>query len=164
MREAFPSITDMKTLRLLLLACALAILGARAFAQSTVTIVATDANAAETASRLVPNTGNIQLSRTGSTAGALTVWVRVSGIAGQGTDYAFGHPIDTTIVIPAGIGSVNIPVTPIDDWFTEGTEDVRIKIENRTASGANVPYTVGSADRAIVNISDNEDPLEFCQS
>ncbi len=68
-------------------------------------------------------------------------------------------PIDTTIVIPAGSSSVNMPVTPLDDWFTEGTEDVRIKLESKTGSGANVPYTAGSADRAIVNIADNEDPL-----
>ncbi len=149
----------MKTLRLLLLACVLAIVGARAFAQTTVTIVATDASAAETEAELVPNTGNIQLSRTGSTASALTVWVKVSGVAVQGVDYIFGYTIGTTMIIPAGSNSVNIPVTPIDDWAIEGSEDVRIKLDSKTGSGAAVPYTIGAADRAIVDITDNEDPL-----
>lgn len=149
----------MKTPRLLLLACALAFGCASAKAQTTVSIIATDASAAETESGLIPNTGNIQLSRTGSTTSALTVWVKVSGLAVQGTDYTFGYPIGTTIVIPAGSSSVNIPVTPIDDWAIEGTEDVRIKLDSQTASGTAVPYTVGAADRAIVNIADDENPL-----
>ena len=64
----------MKTFRPFLLACAFAVLAAPAFAQ-TVSIAATDANAAETEAGLVPNTANIQISRTGSTASPLTVWV-----------------------------------------------------------------------------------------
>ena len=148
----------MKTSPLFLTVVAMAILSSLGLAQ-TVTISATDASAAETQAGIVPNTGNIQLSRTGSIASALTVWVKVSGLAVQGVDYAFGYPIGTTIVIPAGSSSVNIPVTPIDDWAIEGTEDVRIKLDDKTGGGAAVPYIIGAADRAIVNIADNEDPL-----
>ena len=149
----------MKTLRLFLFACALVFTGARTFAQTTVTITATDATAAETLPGQPANPGNMRITRTGSTAGALTVWVKVDGVAVQGVDYTFGGTIGGSVVIPAGSGTLDIPVAVIDDFLTEGTEDVRIKLESKTSSGANVPYTLGAADRGIVNIADNEDPL-----
>ncbi len=91
----------MKTLTLLFAAILFAALSFSAFAQ-TVTITATDAAAAETEAGAVPNPGSIQITRTGSTTGALTVWVIVSGVAVQGTDYTFGSPIGTSVVILAG--------------------------------------------------------------
>ena len=149
----------MKAPLLFLMACVLAILCVPANAQ-TVTIVATDADAAETLAGQPVNPGNIRITRTGSTAGALTVWVKVSGVAVQGEDYTFEiGPIGTSVVIPAGSSTLDIAVNVIDDWLTEGTEDVRIKLDTKTASGAAVPYTIGAADRATVNIADNEDPL-----
>jgi hypothetical protein len=149
----------MKALRRLLFTCVLALTTARAIAQTTVTIVATDSSAAEVELGVAANPGSIQVIRTGSTASPLTVWVKVSGIAVQGVDYTFGNNIGPSVVIPAGSSTLNIPVIPIDDWLIEGDEDVRIKVESKTASGANVPYTVDAADRAIVDIADNEDPL-----
>ena len=151
----------MKPTLLFLLTWCLAILTPAASAQlPTVTIVATDAAAAETLPGEPANPGNMRITRTGSTASALTVWVKVSGIAVQGEDYSFGiGTIGTSVVIPAGSSTLDIPVNVIDDWLTEGTEDVRIKLDTKTASGANVPYTIGAADRAVVNIADNEDPL-----
>src|SRR4029453_10356048 len=50
----------------------------------TVTIVGTDANGAETAT---PNTGTFTVTRTGSTAAALTVNYTIGGTATNGTDY-----------------------------------------------------------------------------
>ncbi|MGB8170381.1 MAG: Calx-beta domain-containing protein [Chthoniobacteraceae bacterium] len=144
---------------LLLLTCVMAILGGPVLAQTTVTVAATDAAAAETLGGQPANSGNMRITRTGSTASALTIWVKVSGIAVQGEDYRFGNTIDSSVLIPAGSSTLDIPVIVLDDWLMEGTEDVRIKLDTKTASGANVPYTVGVADRAIVNIADNEDPL-----
>ena len=149
----------MNKTRFLLLAGAAAIFGASSFAQTTVTIVATDAAAAETLAGQPANPGSMRITRTGSTASALTVWVKVSGIAVQGEDYTFGSTIGASVVIPAGSSTLDIPVNVIDDWLTEGTEDVRIKLDTKTATGANVPYTIVGTDRAIVNIADNEDPL-----
>ena len=144
-----------------LLACVVSLLCATASAQlPTVTIVATDADAAETLAGQPANPGNMRITRTGSTASALTVWVKVSGVAVQGEDYTFGiGTIGTFVIIPAGSSTLDIPVNVIDDWLTEGTEDVRIKLDSKTAAGGALPYVVGAADRAIVNIADNEDPL-----
>ena len=151
----------MKTSLLFLLACIHALLCAVASAQlPTVTITATDAAAAETLAGEPANPGSVQITRTGSTASALIVFVKVSGVALQGEDYTFGiGTIGTFVVIPAGSSTLDIPVNVIDDALTEGTEDVRIKLDTKTGTGAAVPYVIGASDRAIVNITDNEDPL-----
>lgn len=142
------------------MACVNAFLLAVASAQlPTVSISATDANAAETLTGQPANAGAMRLTRTGSTAGALTVYVRVSGAAVQGTDYRFGNTIGSFVIIPAGSSVLDIPVTVIDDFLTEGTEDVRVKIDPETPAGTPAPYLVGGSDRATVNIADNEDPL-----
>ena len=82
----------MKTPTVILHALMLALWGSPSLAQ-TVRISATDSNAAETASGFAPNLGTIRVTRTGSTATALAVWVKVSGVAVQGTDYSFGNTI-----------------------------------------------------------------------
>ena len=80
-----PLLTPMKTFPLPLLACGLLVLAATARAQTTVTIAATDPDAAETVAGQPANPGNIRVTRTGSTANARTVWVKVSG---AGSDQA----------------------------------------------------------------------------
>ena len=78
-------IIAMKTLRLLLLTCALALLGAPAFAQTTVSITAPDNSAGEKLAGQAANPGIIRIARTGSTAGALTVFLKsISGTAVRG--------------------------------------------------------------------------------
>ena len=149
----------MKLLSLLLnCALALALIGSEGFAQ-TVNLVATDSSISETAPGQPPNPGNIQVTRTGATAGALTVWVRVRGTALQNTDYRFASTIGIFVVIPAGSAVLNIPVIPIDDWLTEGTETLRFELDGETSAGTPVPYAVGNNDRIDLNILDNEDPL-----
>ena len=144
---------------LLLAVLGLTALGSVARAQTTVSVVATDANAAETASGVAPNPANIRVSRTGSTTSALTVWVRVSGAAVQGVDYRFPNPIGSIVIIPAGSSSLDIPITVLDDYLIEGAEDLRIKLEDKTGSGAPVPYLIDNHDdRADVTIADDEDP------
>ena len=152
--------TPMKTIRLVLLTCALAILGSSAFAQTTVTITATDAAAAETPAGQAPNPGNIRITRTGSIASPLTVWVKsVTGLAIRGVDYNFGINVGNSVTIPAGSTTVDIPVNVLDDFLTEGTEDVRLKLDPETPAGTPAAYTINGTDRATVNIADNEDPL-----
>ena len=148
----------MKTLRLLVLTCALAFLGSQATAQ-TVNLVTTDSSISETLAGQAPNPGGIQVTRTGSTTSSLTVWVRIRGTAVQNLDYRFPSNIGTFVVIPAGSAALNIPVIPLDDWLTEGTETLRFELDTETSAGTPVPYTVGNTDRIDLNILDNEDPL-----
>ena len=149
---------SMTTTSLALLALGLALFGSEAQAQTTVAIAATDDTAAETTAGQPANPANIRITRTGSTAAALTVWVKVSGSAVQGVDYTFPNPIGSFVIIPAGSAELDIPVNPRDDFFTEGTETVRMDLEAETAGGTPVPYTIGASDRARVNLLDNEDP------
>ena len=110
----------------------------------TVTVAATDANAAEAAT---PNTGTFTVSRTGSTAAALTVNYTVGGTASDGTDYT---TIPTSVVIPAGSASATITVTPIDDTVSESNETVVVTLSSSAS------YNVGSPSAATVTIADND--------
>ncbi len=150
----------MKTLPLLLALCSLAFFGASAVAQTTVSITATDASAAETPAGQPANPGNIRLTRTGSTASPLIVYVKsVTGLATRGVDYQFGVAVGSFVTIPAGSATLDIPVNVIDDFLVEGVEDVRLKLDPSTPGGTPAPYTITGSDRATVNIADNEDPL-----
>ena len=103
------------------------------------TVAATDANAAEAAT---PNTGTFTVSRTGSTAAALTVNYTVGGTASGGTDYT---TIPTSVVIPAGSASATITVTPVDDTVSEGDETVVVTLSSSAS------YTRGFTERCHGN-------------
>ncbi|RPI61687.1 MAG: hypothetical protein EHM48_05235, partial [Planctomycetaceae bacterium] len=109
---------------------------------STVTIVATDAAAAEPS-----NTGTFTVTRSGYTGADLTVNLSRSGTAANGTDY---NSIGTTVTIPNGQSSATITVTPIDDATTESTETVILTLSSGT------DYAIGSPNSATVNITDND--------
>src|SRR5262245_56438661 len=91
----------MKTFWLCLLAFAIAASGSAARAQTVVNITATDSAAAETWPGQAPNSANIRITRTGSTASALAVWVKVSGTAIRNLDYSFRVPVGAFVTIPA---------------------------------------------------------------
>ena len=126
-------------------------------AQTTVSLSVTDASMAETIPGAPANSGNVRVTRTGSIAAALTVWVKLGGTALRGVDYSFGVGVIDFVTIPAGSAIVDISIRPLDDQLTEGTESVRIELDDETQSGANVPYSMGT-DRVSVNLLDNEDP------
>lgn len=108
-----------------------------------VSITATDADAAEAAT----DTGTFTVTRTGSTAAALTVNLVVSGTATTVTDYV---AIPATIVIPVGDASATLTVTPVNDVVTnEGDETVVVAI------GASANYTV-DVSPATVTIADDD--------
>jgi PKD repeat protein len=111
----------------------------------TVTVVATDANAAE-AGR---DTGTFTVSRTGSTAAALTVKYALTGTAVNGTDY---DSLSGSVTIPAGASSATVTVRPIDDTAVEGSETVVLTIASDAA------YDIGSPNNATVTIADNDQP------
>ncbi len=150
----------MKTLRLSLLAGAVAVFGSQALAQTTITIAATDASAAETQPGQPTNPGNIRITRTGSTTSALTVYFKsISGTAVRGADFNFGPNVSSWISIPAGSSNVDLAVNVLDDWLTEGSETVRIDVDSETPSGLPPGYVISGSSRASVTIADNEDPL-----
>lgn len=91
--------------------------------------------------------GVFTLSRTGSTANALTIQLATpTGTATSGTDY---NTQPTSLTIAAGQATGVLNITPIDDALVEGTETVILAI----AAAAAYNITTGSA---TVNIVDND--------
>ncbi|MCX6857322.1 MAG: PKD domain-containing protein, partial [Verrucomicrobia bacterium] len=115
----------------------------------TLSIVATDASAGEPA-----DTGTFTITRTGSTASALTINLTRSGTATNATDYS---SIATTATIAATQTQTTITVTPIDDLVREGNETVVLTL----ASGS---YVIGSPSSATVTITDDEALLSITAS
>jgi hypothetical protein len=106
-----------------------------------VSIVATDANASE----FGPDSAAFTISRTGGTDLSLPVSFSIAGSAINGTTYT---ALSTTAVIPAGMGSVPIPVVPLPDNVAQGD---RIATLSLTASTA---FNPGAAVSASVTIHD----------
>ena len=110
----------------------------------TVTVTAPDALASEPGA----NTGRFTVSRSGSTATALTVRFTVGGTA-SASDYA---PLGSSLQIPAGDTSADLTVTAQDDSSVENDETVILTLSSNAA------YTVGSSNRATVTIRDDDTP------
>jgi hypothetical protein len=110
-----------------------------------VSINANDANAAEAGS----DTGAFTVSRSGSTAGALTVNYAVGGNATNGTDY---QSIAASVTIANGQSSATVTITPVDDALSEGSESVVLTLS------ANAAYSIGTPGAATVTIADNDLP------
>ena len=109
----------------------------------TVSIVATDNIATEAG----PTTGTFTVSRTGSTAAALTVYYGVTGTSTGGSDR---NALSGNLSIPAGSSSRTIIITPINDALVEGDETVVVTLS------ANVAYTVGTPSNATITIISND--------
>ncbi len=109
-----------------------------------VSIAATDFYATETPG----DTGTYLISRTGSTASALSVSLDYGGTATRGQDYP---ALSTTFTIPAGQSSATLSLVPVDDAVIEIPEDVTLSV------AANAAYIVDStASSATVTITDND--------
>jgi hypothetical protein len=109
----------------------------------TVTIVATDAAAAEAGA----NVGVFRISRTGSTTAGLAIATARSGSATNGADYL---TVGINTVIPIGAAFVDVTFTPIDDAVVEGDETIVVTLS------ANAAYTLGTPNSATVTITDND--------
>ena len=103
------------------------------------------------------STGGYMLSRTGSTAQALTVYVygvtAYSGDAQPGSDYE-GYESASAAIIPAGHSSYTFPIEPIDDYYPEGQETVRLRLYIQDST-SNRTYTIGTPEGTI-QLSDDE--------
>src|SRR6185503_14192376 len=82
-----------------------------------VSVVLTDLIASESG----PDSGTFTVSRTGSTASALTVNYSLSGTAINGVDY---QQLSGSVTIPAGADSAPVVVRPVDDTLFEVGEMV----------------------------------------
>jgi lysophospholipase L1-like esterase len=111
-----------------------------------VSVWATDSEADELADgTAAPDAGRITISRTGSTAGSLTVNLSIGGTALAGADYA---ALPVSAVIPAGENSVELAVTPYANFRTTGDTTVTV------AAAADGAYQLGDLNGATVAIRD----------
>jgi hypothetical protein len=109
-----------------------------------ITISANDATAGEFGPDTVVEFTVVRV--TSSTATALTVPITASGSASAGSDYS-GYT--TTVTIPAGQGSVVVPLTVLPDSVAEGPETVTLTV----GEGAGV--VAGTPASASATIADN---------
>lgn len=117
----------------------------------TLSVVVSDAAAAETTVSQTANLGTYTINRTGSTSDALVVSLSYSGSASSGSDYL---SLPTLVTIPAGQSSMTLTVAPLDDSLAESSESV---IATLQTSGAYNLDSVRSA--ATVTIADNDQTL-----
>ena len=110
-------------------------------------IVATKADAAETG----PTNAIFTVSRTGSTAAAVTVNYTIGGTASNGVDYL---ALSGSVVIPALSSSATITVTPINDALAEPTETIILTL-------VPAPGFVIGIGNATATILDNDAPPTF---
>jgi hypothetical protein len=99
----------------------------------------------------VPESGasgtGFRITRTGSTASALTVKYTVSGTATNGIDY---KKLSGFRTIPIGAASAFVGLVPIDDLENEANERVSLKLS------ADSSYIIGTPASAGITIVDND--------
>jgi hypothetical protein len=84
----------------------------------------------------------------------VTVTYTVTGTASNGTDYA---ALSGTVVIPATLNKITIPLMVTDDIIIENAETVILTLNAATsASFANYTINAGAAKSASANITDND--------
>jgi hypothetical protein len=115
--------------------------------RQTVFIAATDPFSPETGA----HPGVFAVTRSGPVGNPLVVNYVIGGTATSGVDYL---PLSGTLVVPAGVRSTHITVTPIDDSSIEGDELVVVSI------AASPDYSIGCSSTAIVTIIDNDSSVQ----
>lgn len=109
--------------------------------RSILTLAATDATASEAG-----DSGQFTLTRTGSTAGALTVNLSVSGTASAVTDYA---ALPGSVVFADAQSVATLDIQPTNDAVLDADEVVLLSL----AAG---DYAIGTPSHAGVTITDND--------
>lgn len=94
--------------------------------------------------------GMFLISRTGDLTSALTVNFTVAGTATAGSDYT---SLGTSVTIPAGQPSVQLPVNVLQDTAIEGNETVIVTLSSNAAYVLRSGSTTGT-----VTIADNDTP------
>jgi len=91
--------------------------------------------------------GAFVFTRSGSTTGALTLYLTVAGSAAGGSDYGV---LPAMVTIPVGQSFASLPVTAVNDILIEGEETVLAALTVRDS------YRVGFSAMATVIIQDND--------
>lgn len=114
----------------------------------TVGVQATDGQASEAGA----GTATFLVTRTGSTAGPLTVRWAPAGTARLGADYSLAS--SWTVTIPAGAASAALTVRPVDDPLVEGDETVVLHL----ASDPGYRIDDAAASATVVLVDDDAVP------
>ncbi|MDB9450838.1 Calx-beta domain-containing protein, partial [Dolichospermum circinale] len=114
-----------------------------------ISVAATDASAAETATGITANPGQFTLTRLGGNINqAVTVNYTLTGTATNGSDYT---SLPTSVTFAAGSSTAIVTVTPTNDTIFEATETAILTLATGTG------YTVSTTNTAAtVNIADND--------
>ncbi len=116
-------------------------------------------SAPDTSANESGDTGTFRITRTGSTAAALTIYTDITGTATIGADYTLSPAADTTttmplelFTVPAGSATLDITVTPKIDALQEGPETVVMSlVAGNTVGGI---YLATGPQTATVTIDD----------
>jgi hypothetical protein len=100
-----------------------------------VTVSVVDSSAAE--AQEFPDHGKYRISRSGSTAARLAVYINMSGTATNGTDY---QRIYSPVYIGAGKTYVDVPLTVLNDYVDEPNETARLTILASSGYTRGTPY------------------------
>jgi hypothetical protein len=111
-----------------------------------ISISAIDAKAKETQEEEVTNPAKLKVRRGGNLTSSLKVNYTVDGTATKDTDYQ----LSSTIIFAAGMDSMDLPVSIVDDAVVEGTETAKVNL--KTGAG----YQVSQTNSARVSIADND--------
>ena len=101
------------------------------------------------ASKAGPTNGSFTVSRTGSTASALSVPYTITGTAANGVDYL---ALPGSVILGVGVATANIVVTPIPDSLVRPTLTVTLAIS------APAGTVLGASSSATVSIANTNVP------
>ncbi|MEW6159754.1 MAG: Ig-like domain-containing protein [Verrucomicrobiota bacterium] len=90
-----------------------------------VTIVAERAETSEPGPNAGVEPGKLVVRRSGSTQQTLGVWLKISGTAESGSDYA---PMNSPVIFESGVSARELRIAPHDDALVEGDETVVVEI------------------------------------
>ncbi len=99
--------------------------------------------------------GEFTFTRFGTTNTSLQVFYTITGNASNGLDYT---TISNSFVIPSGVLTATLPVTPLDDPLVEGSELLTLTLQ------PNAAYTLGVPVAGTVTIQDDEPLLTIVAS
>lgn len=122
----------------------LTITSAQAPAQPEVAIAALVSQASE-----FGGSASVRISRSGSTAEALTVPISLRSGAGLASSDDLTAPLPASVVIPAGSSSTDLPIGVRDDALDEGTET--LVIELAAPAGYRLASSGGQAEITLLD-------------
>ena len=91
--------------------------------------------------------GEFTFTRFGTTNTPLQVFFTITGSASNGVDYV---ALSNSFIIPAGVLTAKLPITPLDDLLVEGAETLTLTLQTNAA------YTLGTPTAGTVTILDDE--------